>query len=292
MSKEELLNLLHSEDFIAELNDADGIEGIQGVFKNKKIDIDEKKAKIVMDALKIANEKMYNCESIEDNSLDDVSGGAEIKIAKVILFIVLTVLVINLVLNFLIFPVRQTSVSMLPDFTKNSCIFFTPLKKSFERGDVVLLSSNDTENLSFFEQILDSVLSFFSARQFSYAKREHYMGNQEKIRRIIALPGDSIYMRDYIVYIKPKGEKHYLTEYEIIKKTYNINVNVAPSSWDSSIGVYGSFDEIVLGEDEYFVLGDNRNSSVDSRLTGPVKKQGIKASSVFQFFPLSKIKIL
>ena len=181
---------------------------------------------------------------------------------------------------------------VLPDFTKNSCIFFTPLKKSFERGDVVLLSSNDTENLSFFEQILDSVLSFFSARQFSYAKREHYMGNQEKIRRIIALPGDSIYMRDYIVYIKPKGEKHYLTEYEIIKKTYNINVNVAPSSWDSSIGVYGSFDEIVLGEDEYFVLGDNRNSSVDSRLTGPVKKQGIKASSVFQFFPLSKIKIL
>ena len=84
------------------------------------------------------------------------------KISKVILFIVLTVLVINLVLNFLIFPVRQTSVSMLPDFTKNSCIFFTPLKKSFERGDVVLLSSNDTENLSFFEQILDSVLSFFS----------------------------------------------------------------------------------------------------------------------------------
>ena len=157
---------------------------------------------------------------------------------------------------------------------------------------MVLLSSNDTENLSFFEQILDSVLSFFSARQFSYAKREHYMGNQDQIRRIIALPGDSIYMRDYIVYIKPKGEKHYLTEYEIIKKTYNINVNVAPSSWDSSIGVYGSFDEIVLGEDEYFVLGDNRNSSVDSRLTGPVKKQGIKASSVFQFFPLSKIKIL
>lgn len=85
MNKEELLNLLHSEDFIAELNDADGIEEIQGVFKNKKIDIDEKKAKIVMDALKIANEKMYNCESIEDNSLDDVSGGTETKIAKVIL---------------------------------------------------------------------------------------------------------------------------------------------------------------------------------------------------------------
>lgn len=85
VNKEELLNLLHSEDFIAELNDADGIEGIQGVFKNKKIDIDEKKAKIVMDALKIANEKMYNCESIEDNSLDDVSGGAETKIAKIIL---------------------------------------------------------------------------------------------------------------------------------------------------------------------------------------------------------------
>ena len=44
--------------------------------------------------------------------------------------------------------------------------------------------------------------------------------------------------------------------------------------------VYGKgktkdFSEIVLGDDEYFVMGDNREDSLDSRYFGPVKKENI-----------------
>ena len=85
MNKDKILSLFHDEDFIAELNDANGIDGIVGAFKNRNIHIDETKAKVIMSALEIANEKMYEGESIEDNRTEEITGGSEIKIAKMIL---------------------------------------------------------------------------------------------------------------------------------------------------------------------------------------------------------------
>ena len=117
------------------------------------------------------------------------------------------------------------------------------------------------------------------------------MGDQFLIRRVIGMPGDTIYMRDHVLYIKPQGDKHFLTEFELIKKSYNINVLASPAGWDNLIGVTGSFEEIVLGENEYFVLGDNRNSCIDSRLWGVVPKSDIKATALFCYFPFSKLRL-
>jgi len=50
--------------------------------------------------------------------------------------------------------------------------------------------------------------------------------------------------------------------------------------------------KIELKEDEYFVLGDNRLISKDSRSFGTVKKENIKGQVIFRFFPLTKIKSL
>ena len=47
-------------------------------------------------------------------------------------------------------------------------------------------------------------------------------------------------------------------------------------------------DEIILGEDEYFVLGDNRNGSTDSREIGPIKKEQIKGHAVFRIWPFER----
>lgn len=214
------------------------------------------------------------------------------KILNIILFISCVILILNLILNFLIFPVKQTSISMEPDFSKNSCIFFSPLKKSVNRGSVVLLNQKDDEKNSFFKKSVNSVLEFLTFKQYSYIHDKNLMGKNEQIRRVIAVPGDTIYMRDYVVYIRPKNEKHFLTEFELIENPYNININAAPGSWDSSIGVYGSFDEITLSDDEYFVLGDNRNSCMDSRMWGFVSKDDFDSGAVLRFFPLNKFKFL
>ena len=48
---------------------------------------------------------------------------------------------------------------------------------------------------------------------------------------------------------------------------------------------------IVLHEEEYFVLGDNRNSCIDSRLWGVVPKSDIKATALFCYFPFSKLRL-
>ena len=47
---------------------------------------------------------------------------------------------------------------------------------------------------------------------------------------------------------------------------------------------------IILGEDEYFVMGDNRNDSFDSRAkeVGNIKKEDFEGKAVLRIWPLSK----
>lgn len=200
-------------------------------------------------------------------------------------------LVINLILSFLIFPVRQVSVSMESDISKNSCILFSPLVKKCERGDVVLVKPRNKEKKTMLMKISNTLLMFVTARQFSMNNIENLSGNEYQIRRIVALPGDTIYMRDYIMYIKPSGENFFLTEFELVDKSYNINILTNPANWDNTLGVVGSFDEITLGSNEYFVLGDSRNCSFDSRMWGTLSKDDIKASAIFQYIPINKIRL-
>ena len=62
----------------------------------------------------------------------------ERKVFVAVLFVVGIFAFINIILSYVVFPVRQVSVSMQPDIVKNSCVLFTPLDKSGARGDVVL----------------------------------------------------------------------------------------------------------------------------------------------------------
>lgn len=213
------------------------------------------------------------------------------KVLIVILFICGIYAAINLMLSYVVFPLRQNSMSMTPDIVKSSCILFTPLDKTVGRGDVVLVKERDSELNEGFQKVLNTVVLFFTARQFDLSNRKNSMGKNAQIRRVIGIPGDEVYMRDYVMYIKPAGEKFFLTEFELVKKSYNVSINAAPGLWDSSIGVVGSFDTVVLKENEYFVLGDSRNSCLDSRLWGPVEKKNIKAAALLQYFPLNKIRI-
>ena len=210
----------------------------------------------------------------------------------VILFFICLYIFINLVITFLIYPVRQNSVSMIPDVPEKSVVMVSPVAGNYERGDVVLLDSRYSRKKNFFISQVDRLVRFFTAQQISLFEHNEVPSSKSHIRRVVGMPGDTIYMRDYVLYIKPAGERHFLTEFEIVKEPYNVTFYVPPADWDTEIGVKGSFDEITLGYNEYFVLADNRKSSDDSRLWGAVKKDEITAKVIMCYFPLRNFKLL
>ncbi len=98
------------------------------------------------------------------------------------------------------------------------------------------------------------------------------------IKRIIGLPGETVTMKDNAVTIKntdnPKGFA--------LDQSYVVHPCPKNTSCVSSF-------EIKLGADEYFVMGDNRAESYDSRSWGPVPKANIIGTPVLQLFPLNKV---
>ncbi|HIQ96988.1 MAG TPA: signal peptidase I [Candidatus Limivivens merdigallinarum] len=96
------------------------------------------------------------------------------------------------------------------------------------------------------------------------------------IKRIIGLPGETVQIIDGYVYIN--GE---LLESDIYGKEVMEYAGRAA-------------EPITLGDDEYFVLGDNRNNSRDSRFeeVGNIKRGDITGRAFLRIWPLNKFGLL
>lgn len=94
------------------------------------------------------------------------------------------------------------------------------------------------------------------------------------IKRIIGLPGETVQVKDGCIYIDGN-----LLQEDYGKETME----------DAGIAA----EKILLGESEYFVLGDNRNDSKDSRYfaVGPVDEEKILGRVIARFWPLQSFKI-
>jgi signal peptidase I len=155
----------------------------------------------------------------------------------------------------------------------------------FRRGNIVLLNMFWEKEPGGFRLTLDSAIRFFTAQRLSLIdRREHLF-----VKRVIGLPGDEITMTNYVVRVKARGSGYSLTEFEVSEQRYVLDIPQAPALWDSSLPFSGNMDTIILGENECFVLSDDRRNTNDSRTWGPVPVKNIAGKALFRYWPLTRM---
>lgn len=92
--------------------------------------------------------------------------------------------------------------------------------------------------------------------------------SESYVKRIIGLPGETVQIQKGVVSVKTKaGESITLSEPYIVSEdaTYNIDT--------------------ILDDEEYFVMGDNRPRSSDSRIWGPLPRENIQGRPLLRVWP-------
>lgn len=105
-----------------------------------------------------------------------------------------------------------------------------------------------------------------SINRFDIIVLDEEKDNEKIIKRVIGMPGETIAIKKGKIYINDK----------VIDDEY-------------AYGETSDFDKVTLADNEYFILGDNRLISKDSRYFGPIKESEIKGKIVFRLFPFTKI---
>jgi signal peptidase I len=155
-------------------------------------------------------------------------------------------LVINL---FIMQPIKVEGSSMLPTLYDNDFVIISRLGKTFnldlDYGDIVVIDRRTDRKRTILDDIADiSILHKFENKNLW-------------IKRVIGLPGDTIEIRNGSVYRNGTqlDEPYILEEY-----------------------VHGPNETFLVPEDHVFVLGDNRNNSMDSRRIGYIPYENIKGT--------------
>lgn len=201
------------------------------------------------------NKLRYN-EDDERTLLEDILGFIKV--------FVVSAIVILLFVNFVAHPVRVDGRSMYPTL-KDGEFGFTNvggvLLNGVERGDIVVVTMEEE------------------------GQKTHW------VKRVIGLPGDTVSCVNDVVYINGKV----LDETKYIAPDYRQSLvdkfgyfNKVPNADNTNVE---DFEEVKLKDDEYYVMGDNRPYSKDSRYVGPVKKSQIFAKKMLVLLPISDIGV-
>lgn len=159
-------------------------------------------------------------------------------------------ILVYFVFNFGIRPIRVNGASMFPTLQDREYALSNAFAGHFlkiERGDIVV----------------------------AYHSKFKYI-----IKRVIGIPGDSVYAKDEHVYVNG----------ECIEEPYLEN-DYAHNIIDTKEIFTQDFDEVLLGEDEYWLMGDNRYNTMDSTMLGPFSRDDIKGKDVAVFLPFGHARV-
>ena len=157
------------------------------------------------------------------------------------------------------------------------------------RGDLVIVEPGYAKRIEGWRLVADSILRFATLQRISLARDAQEPAlSGPLLKRVIALPGDSVKMEDFVFKVRPSGELHYLTEFELSSRRYDISRASLPEGWIERMPGSGSMPERVLGKDECFVAGDSRSSSSDSRDWGSIGLGRLRSLVILRYWPLRR----
>jgi len=158
------------------------------------------------------------------------------------------------------------------------------------RGDVVVVEPPYVGAVPGWRRLFEPLAGFFTGQRATLVRDlDGSRVNRFVVKRIIGVPGDTIRLQDFIALIRPRGAAEFSPESRLIGEPFERLVEFAPSNWDPSLPFSGSAAEITLGAGQYYVMGDNRTSSSDSRSWGPLDEARIVGKVVFRYWPLRSL---
>ena len=189
------------------------------------------------------------------------------EVKGIIITIISSVVLVSIINTKVFAMAKVQQKSMENTLFNEEKLFVDKLSYNFEkpkRGDIIIFLK-DEEKGSFLEEGYSSLKEVVSLK--------HITDNRTRyIKRVIGIEGDEINIYSGDVYVN--GEK--IDEPYEKGETYIRDIDFP----------------IVIGENELFVLGDNREFSMDSRDFGLININQIEGRAIFRMLPLERIGVL
>ncbi|HET7520959.1 MAG TPA: signal peptidase I [Candidatus Limnocylindria bacterium] len=174
--------------------------------------------------------------------------------------LVLTLVIYLLIHNFIAQPFEVEQDSMLPTILEHEYILIdkiSPRFSDYDRGDIVVFQPP-----AGFEQ-----------------------GGVPFIKRVIGLPGDTVSLRNGRVFVAPPNGSPVALDEPYVREVDGQTAPTVPRDPEGT-------SEWTVPAGQYFVMGDNRPASQDSRFFGPIARDSIVGRAWLRYFPLNRLGIM